>query len=120
MNHYTHLPHIFSVMTKLRTSETSRDSLADPDSVVVNKERLQYAWTPDSMDKLLSSDQIAVYYDHIENGNTNDATKTITSFLRNITKRRHKRAQAIGNYLFRQQSWWDEELTHAEQLNTNA
>ena len=56
---YTHLPQIFSVMTKLRTSETSGDSAAEPDSGTVNKERLQYTWTPDSMDKLLSSDQIA-------------------------------------------------------------
>ena len=104
-DHYTHLPQIFSAMTKLRTSEISGDSLAEPDSGVVNKERLQCTWTPDSMDKLLSSDQIAMFYDHIENGNTNDATKTITSLLQTITKTRHKKAQAIGNDLFIQQPW---------------
>ena len=89
----------------LKTSGTSGNSLAEPDSGVVNKERLQYTWTPDSMDKLLSSDQIAVYFDHIENGNTNDATKTIASLLQNITKRKHKKARAIGNKLFRQPPW---------------
>ena len=72
------------------------------------------------MDKLLNNDQIAVFYNDIENRNYDIAVKTLVELLQDISRqgisRQEQKRTNTGSELNKLQPWWDNELQTAKAI----
>ena len=89
---YTHLPQIFTIISKHKTPTNACETTPTLEPSMDTKERLRFRWTSDSMDKLLNTDQIAVFYNDIENRNCDIAVKTLVELLAGYLEAGHFKA----------------------------
>ncbi len=104
---YTHLPQTFSIQVKSVVKESGSSHMSQENC----NERCKFRWSDDSMDKLLSSDQIEVFYNNVIQGNINDAVSTLVNLLQSISKPKHRPVKSLRKTS--QQPWWDAELESA-------
>ena len=93
---YTHLPQIFAITSKHETSTKACETTPTLEPSMDTKERLRFRWTSDSIDKLLNTDQIAVFYNDIENRNCDIAIKTLVELLQDISRKGTSRQERKG------------------------
>jgi hypothetical protein len=104
---FTHFPQSITFASLTCTAKTDERTYSS------GRQRLCFKWTDESMEKLITSDLIPTFYSNIEAGDTEEAAKTLTTLIQDISQGKQKKQKKT--YL-KQQPWWDSELDMAKSV----
>ena len=114
---FTHLPQSFSVKTGITgQNRIIHNAFIQPQVDTSNRRiRPSYTWTEQSLDKLINNELIPDFYCCVNDGKIEEAVSIIVSLLQNSSKEKYNNKQS---YIlpFKQQPWWDKDLTAAKFL----